>query len=397
MEDINATGSGEYQTQTSPGTGPSSIPSNGTTWFTPTSPSFAFIIAADGHLGQGVILYRLLVKYQPGGAGEKSQLLSHLTTMEEAKDMGELAASLRTWRRHFKRALEIGAVIPDGTLLLAALESAIQMIATKGSQASFRVSQSRAELAVDANPTQDRVWRYSECLLAEADSLTLLGASGTMVLATTPPATPAKVRQLDTPTTFHGSRDRGDIYTFEDQAYPPTETPCRWFRSDQGCRAGRQCRFSHSWEGITDKADRCWVCGSKEHRKMECKVRGTTSTTTSRPGDPGAGSGGGRGGGGTGRGRGNENGSNGSKDGNNKTGKGHEKHAGSGGASTGSSTTTTTTTPTPNTTYRTQEAQPKVNGMSTDTTEKGGDSGASGGGNGKPGAGDLLMEAIPTF
>eukprot|EP00438_Fugacium_kawagutii_P027097 Skav203917 [mRNA] locus=scaffold228:326406:331875:+ [translate_table: standard] len=52
------------------------------------------------------------------------------------------------------------------------------------------------------------------------------------------------------------------------------ETPCKWFRSDQGCRAGKQCKWSHSWDGVADKAARCWTCGSKEHRKNDCKLRG---------------------------------------------------------------------------------------------------------------------------
>ena len=55
---------------------------------------------------------------------------------------------------------------------------------------------------------------------------------------------------------------------------PMSEVPCTWFRSDAGWRAGKRCKWNHSWEGIGQKNARCWNCRSKEHRKTDCKVKG---------------------------------------------------------------------------------------------------------------------------
>ena len=43
------------------------------------------------------------------------------------------------------------------------------------------------------------------------------------------------------------------------------DKPCKYFASDSGCRAGKSCKWSHSWDSVEDKASRCWICGSKEH------------------------------------------------------------------------------------------------------------------------------------
>ena len=76
---------------------------------------------------------------------------------------------------------------------------------------------------------------------------------------------------------------------------PMAEKPCRYFISDGGCKAGKSCKWLHSWDGVTDKSSRCWICGAnRNHRKSECKVKAAPR----KPGEP-SGSGGG-----TGQGRG---------------------------------------------------------------------------------------------
>jgi len=39
----------------------------------------------------------------------------------------------------------------------------------------------------------------------------------------------------------------------------------------------------HAWESLPDKSERCWICGSKEHRKNDCRLK---SSTAKRPGEP---------------------------------------------------------------------------------------------------------------
>eukprot|EP00438_Fugacium_kawagutii_P017886 Skav201903 [mRNA] locus=scaffold3992:11450:20578:- [translate_table: standard] len=337
-------------------------------------------LIAAREMSSTAILYRLLVRFQPGGSGEKALLLQKLTCLEEAKDMVAVTSSLRTWRRHFQRALEVGAVVPDGTLLLQAMETAVQQIAAKDSQASFRLAQARSQIGVDEHPTQDNVWRLSQCILAEAETLSLLSSSAT---STPVPSTPVKVKQMDaTPTT----PSPGDPPSGGKPRRDPSTTPCKRFRSDGGCRAGVKCKFSHSWEGVADKNERCWVCGSKDHRKAECAVRAHQPSKS----DPGAGSGGGSGGSGRGRG-GDKDGKDGR--GNGKGGKpsGGAAPGGGGSSSTPASSTTTTKTGDGN-----AADKPKVNEMTTSPSGQASQDGGGqkvGGGPTKVGAADLLVEA----
>ena len=93
-------------------------------------------LITDRELTSTALLYRLLVRFQPGGAGEKAILLAKLTTLDKASSIAEWAAALRSWRRHFSRAREI-AILPDGTLLLKALEPAVIHISSLDAQAAF--------------------------------------------------------------------------------------------------------------------------------------------------------------------------------------------------------------------------------------------------------------------
>jgi hypothetical protein len=103
-------------------------------------------LVTDRVLSLTGIIYKLLVRFQPGGAGEKQLLLTQLTAFPKSKDAQELAASLRNWRRHFGRAQEVEATLPDGVLLLKALDAPLQQLGTLDAQAAFRLAQSRMQL-----------------------------------------------------------------------------------------------------------------------------------------------------------------------------------------------------------------------------------------------------------
>ena len=254
-------------------------------------------LVTDRILSSTAILYKLLVRFQPGGAGEKQILLQQLTTMPKTTTVTEVAEALRNWRRHFGRALEVEAILPDGVLLLKALDGPIQQLGALDPQAAFRLAQSRMQLRLDEHPSQDTLWSFSQCLLAEAETLCLLQS--------TPegPVTPLKLKQLDAATpspqvpNASNASSSGQTGNNKGKGTGTADVPCKWFRGDQGCRAGKTCRFSHSWDGITDKNSRCWLCGSKEHRKQECKLRGGNPSSKPKPGESGANSGGGSGGG----------------------------------------------------------------------------------------------------
>ena len=252
-------------------------------------------LVVDRDLTSTAILFRLHVRHQPGGPGEKAILLGQLTSLQKASSMQELASSLRTWRRYFARAREVDASLPDGVLLIKALEAAVVQIAKEDSQAAFRLSTSRQQLALDQRPTEQTIWSFSQCLLAEAETLSLLKSSST---TTTNVSTPVRLKQMDaeasnspqkpgTPGNYGNKSGKG-------HSTPMSEQTCKFFRSDTGCKAGRSCKWSQSWEGIEDKNSRCWICGGKDHRKTECKVKGNGNN---KPSSYDSGLGGGRGGG----------------------------------------------------------------------------------------------------
>ena len=197
----------------------------------PADQQQALITARE--LTSTALLFRLLVRYQPGGSGEKSILLAKLTSLDKSSGTPELAAALRSWRRHYARAQEIGAILPDGTLLLKALEPAVAQIGALDAQAAFRLAQSRLQLGIDQQPLHDGVWRFSQCLLAEAETLCLMASTP----STTTPS-PVKVKQMDAhgkpPNATGSSVDKGKGASL-------ASTPCKYFRSESGCKAGRNC------------------------------------------------------------------------------------------------------------------------------------------------------------
>ena len=249
-------------------------------------------LIVDRALSSTAIVYRLLIRFQPGGAGEKQILLKHLTSINKVDNVNDLAGAICTWRRHFSRASEVGAVLPDGVLLLHALDTPVQQVASMDTQAAFRLAQSRMMLALDEKPTHAALWLFSQCLLAEAETLVLVQSSDTMTSST-----PLKMKPMDVaPKTPPRPTPGGD--DSKPKGSPQIDKPCKFFLSDSGCKAGRSCKWSHSWDGVTDKASRCWICGGKDHKKTECTVRGGTGK--GKQGEPAAGSGGGNG---TGRGK----------------------------------------------------------------------------------------------
>ena len=196
------------------------------------------------------------------------------------------------WRRHYGRAREIGAIIPDGCLLIKALEPVVQFLAKEDSQASFRLAQSRAQLQVDERPDQVNIWQFSQCLLAEAETLTLFGASNKT--SSTTAASPIKIKQLEmTASPKPAPKDDNK----KGKGTSTVNKPCRYFASEAGCKAGKSCKWMHDWEHVEDKGSRCWTCGATSHRKQDCPVRsGGGGGKSSKYGEP-SGSGGDGGGG----------------------------------------------------------------------------------------------------
>ena len=75
------------------------------------------------------IIYKLMVTFQPGGAGERTKLLQALTNGLFGDTVAEVLEGIRHWRRNVNRALEIGGDISGCTGF------------DRGSAASFRFSE----------------------------------------------------------------------------------------------------------------------------------------------------------------------------------------------------------------------------------------------------------------
>ena len=208
------------------------------------------------------ILYRLLVQYQPGGAGERGTLLKKLTVIEYMKGPPEVAMKVRAWRRWFARTKEIGATLPDPTLLLQALQQANQCLASVDAQAAFRLAQARANLQLDGAPCEDAVFRYSQMIVAEAETLYLQGHTGEKVakvkaLGKGSPVASSPVKTTSSP----GKGGQG-----KEGSSPGSTLTCRFFLEGR-CKHGDRCKQFH----VKEKG-RCWSCGSTDHMRLKCPV-----------------------------------------------------------------------------------------------------------------------------
>ena len=217
------------------------------------------------------IIFTLMKNFQPGGANERTMLLKTLTQPSWGTSVKEATTTMRTWRRFHKRTSEIGAALPDATVLMKALEEPMQLVSRSDAQATFRLSQARAMLEVDSKPTMTAVWSFSECLLAELESLLLSSGTDTVVKDTSSGTTPT-VKQLQG---------------------PPSTPACKFRGSESGCRLGKKCGYTHDWQSLPDRASRCFVCSALTHKKQDCPARavGDKAPTGGSGGQKGKGNG----------------------------------------------------------------------------------------------------------
>ena len=151
-------------------------------------------------------------------------LLTTLTQPSWGTSVKEATATMRTWRRFHKRTTEIGAALPDATVLMKALEEPMQLVSKTDAQAIFRLSQARAMLEVDSKPTMVAVWNFSECLLAELESLMLVSGLEAGTKEPSVSSTPAvKMMQGSTSTTACKFGDlKEDVDWVNDATLPMT-------------------------------------------------------------------------------------------------------------------------------------------------------------------------------
>ncbi|CAE7721558.1 GIP [Symbiodinium sp. CCMP2592] len=206
-------------------------------------------------LGTCAIVFKVMAKYQPGGAAEKQQLLSFLVTPENVTTSAASVKALRKWRRWLARARELQVIVPDPSLQLKGLERLAPTLSA---------------------PTQQTVLQFSELLLAEAEEAVLSeaadkgGARQTVAKADEVPGKGGKVGKEGKGASKGAAKVDG------------VKQLCRLWRTDDGCRYGKSCTFAH--DALTPADKRCFNCSSTKHRKPDCPFPRAQAEPGGKPG-----------------------------------------------------------------------------------------------------------------
>ncbi|CAE6957296.1 GIP [Symbiodinium sp. CCMP2592] len=209
------------------------------------------------------LLFRLHVLYAPGGSAERASILRHLEGSPGSTHVAEVVSSLRRWRRHLQRAEEMFVAVPDGSVLLRALEVISSRAVEAHPEVKFRLALSKSQLQLQYRPTVENVLKYYQHILAELQQATPVRSTTT---TTGGGADGAKLRGINaqgqgagTGETSSPTRRGGDAATGSGR------TPCKYFMSDNGCSKGQGCKFDHVFQSKEAKKLRCWHCGSVKH------------------------------------------------------------------------------------------------------------------------------------
>ena len=94
-----------------------------------------------------------MVKHHPGGRREREALLNQITQPESCWTEEQALEAVRTWKRKIVRAKELKLIIPDPSIMLAALDTIAEKVLKKDQRRSFRMENIRDEIKVDTIPT----------------------------------------------------------------------------------------------------------------------------------------------------------------------------------------------------------------------------------------------------
>ncbi|CAE7275253.1 unnamed protein product [Symbiodinium sp. CCMP2592] len=205
-------------------------------------------------------MFRLYVRFQPGGAAERHDVLRRLQAPGEfmgGEGLEHVLQALRSWPRWLARCKAVRMEPPDPTVLAKGLLMMTDKYITASADASFRTAMLRTSLRLDAQPSLESVQAYQKHLQAEIEVI----AAGTRTSATT--AGP-KLRAVDTSGSVSPTKqkDRG------------TELRRYFAKPSAGCKRGEKCSYSHSMASLDreTRSRKCLKCGSESHRQKDCVV-----------------------------------------------------------------------------------------------------------------------------
>ena len=235
------------------------------------------------------LLFRLYTMYQPGGESEKAYILQYLVTPPKAQTAVEMVATLRQWERLLLRADNLSIAKPDPSLLVTGLNALVGDVWAKDRDVAFRTQLVKSRLGVDVSPTWESALQLHQHLRAEAENM-----AHALPTTTTKPAAgdgqrDPKLRPLQ-PDQSQGTTNLAKASSTTPPATSTAsattggtgEKKCKWFPEPQGCRRGANCKFVHSFEGISKK-NRCYTCGAEGHQSSSCPTKTEGSDSGPKP------------------------------------------------------------------------------------------------------------------
>ena len=222
------------------------------------------------------IVCKLMTVYQPGGLHEKQVILQQLENPGEASSAATGVSSLRRWLRWLRRAEDVGLSLPDASILLRGLTRLMKKLLSGNPEMSFRSSLIRSTLQLDTIPNHGTVRTYSEHLLSELEQMVHIEKKGRQAAGTTTSpggAQPPVAKQMESNghTGGHGGYQRPTPPNPGGARGTEEVRPCKFYLTDQGCRKGKNCKWSHE---LKDDKRRCFTCGSTGHMANNCPTKG---------------------------------------------------------------------------------------------------------------------------
>ena len=265
------------------------------------------------------VLFKIFTSYQPGGLRERGMLLGFLTSPGSAGTVHEAVVSLRKWFRWLQRTSQMGATLPDVSLLVQGLDGMSQSVLAQLPHVQFRMNMVRTQCGIDHNPSLQALQIFARSLQAELEA----AAVGQPV--SDAPTSPKKPRlnalgaQPSDPSGKGSGKDQGKFagaptnpkggkaggkgnpgatqpgggsssplplnQSLNPSSPMPSNTAgssptgasstkkCSFYLRNHGCRLGSSCTFFHDTEAAKDQ-QRCFNCGAKGHRKPQCEAPG---------------------------------------------------------------------------------------------------------------------------